>query len=218
KQPLLALLTGLFGLSSVISNISKKVDFPKQMKNVAVDIKRSEVVKSLFSGVLASVILGFVPGLGPSQASYISTSISKNKTPKNYLVSLGAVNTADIFMSILALNLIGKPRLGAFAVISNLFSDINMNIMLISCISAGVISFFMVNKLSPVFISFFEKIDFRKLNIYLLIFLPVLIFIIDGLTGLIVLFTASCVGLITEKLNVSRTHLMGVLILPILFY
>ncbi|MDD5417485.1 MAG: tripartite tricarboxylate transporter permease, partial [Candidatus Nanoarchaeia archaeon] len=80
KQPLLALLTGLFGLSSVISNISKKVDFPKQMKNVAVDIKRSVVVKSLFSGVLASVILGFVPGLGPSQASYISTSISKNKT------------------------------------------------------------------------------------------------------------------------------------------
>lgn len=218
NQPLLSLLTGLFGISSIISNLKKDVEFPKQMKSVFVDVGKKDILKGLFSGVLASIIVGFVPGLGPSQASVIATSISKSNNPRKYLIALGSVNTADIFMSVLALNLIGKPRLGAFAILQNFLVNVDIFVMITACLFAGIFAYLTIGKISVRYVSLIEKVNYKKLNITLLVFLCIFVFVFNGWLGLLVALVAALIGLITEEGDISKSHMMGVLIIPILFY
>src|SRR3989344_4613411 len=44
------------------------------------------------------------------------------------------------------------------------------------------------------------------------------VFFFDGFIGLIILFTATAIGLITSFFKVGKNHLMGCLILPVILF
>ncbi len=66
KEPLLPLLTGLFGASSLITSISKKQKIPEQRISRLKEIKitKSSFFKPIFASLIASPLCSFLPGLG----------------------------------------------------------------------------------------------------------------------------------------------------------
>lgn len=217
KEPLLALLTGLYGASSMIINIAHEEDLPAQMNKVVVEIDKKTTIKGVMKSVMSSSLITFVPAIGPSQAAFISNELVKTRNEKEKLITLGGVNTGDILFSITALFAINKARSGVIQQI-NLTGYSNYLILILASIITAIISYVLVNKTANKISKKISKINYKKLNIALLIFISALIVLINGLLGMLVMITAMLLGILARKKNVNPTHLMAALITPTIIY
>ena len=129
KEPLLPLLTGLFGASSLITSVMKKQKIPKQkifkLKNIK--IKRKSLAKALFASLIASPLVSFLPGLGSGQAAVIGSEVTGDLDRKEFLVLLGAINTMVAGLAFIALYSIQKPRTGAAVAVGTILTNITLN-------------------------------------------------------------------------------------------
>lgn len=219
KFPLLPLLSGLFGLSLVVTSIAKKTKIPGQIEKIVVEIKRKSVLKGILKGGFSSLILGFIPALGPSQASLLSSELSKKETEKDFLISIGAVNTSDVLMSVIALFTINKARSGAVKVIKDLFliGGYEIFILFVCALASGIISYFLIKKMSVLFCRKISKINYSKLNYIVLFLISGFAFALNSFLGLLVLLVSCLIGIIAEKAEIKKSHLMAVLVFPVLF-
>lgn len=88
NQPLLPLLTGLFGGSMLILSLKNKTKIPEQK----ITKPKIRIFKPIIGALIASPLCSFLPGLGSGQAAVIGNLISKTNK-KGFLVLLGATNT-----------------------------------------------------------------------------------------------------------------------------
>ena len=91
SQPLLPLLTGLFGSSMLIISIKNKIQIPKQK----ITKPKTKLSRPILGAFIASPLCSFLPGLGSGQAAIIGNTISQTDK-KGFLVLLGATNTLFI--------------------------------------------------------------------------------------------------------------------------
>jgi len=122
EQPLLPLLSGLFGTSTLTLSLKEKTKIPRQ-RITKTKIKTKELFKSITSGVIASTICGILPGIGSAQAAIIASSISKKWTIKTWLILIGAIDTIVMVIGFVALYTINKTRNGSVVAISKLITN-----------------------------------------------------------------------------------------------
>jgi len=79
KEPLLPLLTGLFGGSMLVISIKDKIQIPKQK----ITRSKAKLFRPLLGAVIASPLCSFLPGLGSGQAAIIGNSVSKTVPSTN---------------------------------------------------------------------------------------------------------------------------------------
>ena len=224
KDPLLPLLTGLFGSSSLITSISKKENIPPQkitkLRNIG--FPRKSFIKSSFASFIASPLCSFLPGLGSGQAAVIGSEVTGDLDRKEFLFLIGSINIIVMSLSFVTLYTIQKSRTGSAAAIQDLLTKFNFQDLLLiifAIIITAFIAFLITINLSKISAKIINKINYSKLSISILIFLTLIILIFSGLLGLLVFVISTTLGLLCIKLNVRRTHLMGCLMLPtILFY
>lgn len=211
-EPLLPLLSGLFGASTLILSIKSKFQIPKQF----LTFPKIQLKKPLLGAVLASPLCAFLPGLGSGQAAIIGSSISRTKH-EDFLILLGATNTLVMGFSFIALYLISKTRTGAAATINKIFGTLNLEtlflIMLIVLIS-GLASFFWTKKLAKIFVIKIQKINYTKTSISTLLVLVLIVFLISNLQGIIILIVSTLLGIYCINQKIRRTHMMGCLVIP----
>ena len=119
QQPLLPLLTGLFGASTIINSIKMNTKIPLQ-KIEKIEITKKDLIKPTLATILVSPICSFFPGLGSSQAAVTSSKIAGDLTKEQFLILLGSINTLVMSVSFVTLFLIQKSRTGAAAAISQI--------------------------------------------------------------------------------------------------
>src|SRR3989344_9596090 len=124
NQPLLPLLSGLFGASSLLISIKSKTRVPKQI----ITNPSGKFYRPVFISFISSYVCGFLPGVGSGQAAAIGSNISKTNT-REFLVMLGATNTLVMGFSFLALYSISKTRTGAAAAISDIVGQPSWKIL-----------------------------------------------------------------------------------------
>ena len=218
SEPLLPLLTGLFGGSMLITSIKNKIKIPEQKIPEKIETK---IIKPLIGSLIASPLCSFLPGLGSGQAAVIGNLISKTNK-KGFLVLVGATNTLVMGFSFLSLYLISKTRTGAAVAIQKLIGTPSLAILiliLIVTLVSGTIAFFITTKLSKAFIKKLENINYTKLSIITLLILIIITLLASGISGLFVLIISTFTGIYCIGLNVRRTNMMGCLLIPvILFY
>jgi len=97
KEPLLPLLTGLFGASNLIISIKHKTKIPEQkiFKIKTIRLNKKSFAKSTLASIIAAPFTAFLPGLGASQAAVIGSEITE-LNQKEFLFLLGAINTINI--------------------------------------------------------------------------------------------------------------------------
>lgn len=215
KEPLLPLLSGLFGSSTIIMSINQKTKIPFQNKNFEKP-KIKKLIRPVSGALIASPLCGFLPGLGGGQAAVVGNQIAKTNQ-KDFLVLLGAVNILVMGMSFISLYSISKTRTGAAAAIRSLVNPVSFKILILIisvCAISGIISFFITKKLSLKFIKVFEKINYTKISYFIIVFLGIIILLISGILGLAVFAVSTLTGIYCISLNVKRTQMMGCLLIP----
>jgi len=223
KEPLLPLLTGLFGASALITSVIKKQKIPKQKisKFKHIKIKKKSLAKSLIASLIASPLVSFLPGLGPGQAAVIGSEVTGDLDRKEFLILLGAINTMVAGLAFIALYSISKPRTGAAVAVSKLLelTLTHLFIILGAILLSGIAAFFLTIFLAKIFARNISKIKYHKISLALLVFLAIIVFIFGSWLGILVFIISTFLGLTCVLLGIRRIHLMGSLLLPtILFY
>ena len=217
KEPLLPLLTGLFGASMLILTIKSNAKIPFQK----ITHPKTNLLRPLTGALIASPLCSFLPGLGSGQAAILGNIISKNDR-KGFLVLVGATNTLVMGFSFVALYIISKTRTGAAVAIKELLGGFSKEILiliLIVSLIVGIISFFLTMSLTKLFTKKINKINYSLFSKSTLIFLSLVIFLVSGFFGLIVFIASTLTGIYCISLGVRRTNMMGCLLLPtIIFY
>lgn len=214
------LFTGMFGISSLIISLKDKTSLPQQMKDFGV-VRKSLALIGSIKGFFAGLLVGILPGLGSAQAGTLVQTITRKEDNREFLVSLGGINTANALFAITALYTIGRPRSGAAVAIEKILGNFGFNdfIMLIavSLIAVGIAAIATLF-LSRKFLILVEKIPYNKISISILSLLLVLTIIFTGPMGLLVLVVSTAIGLVAPLTGVKRSLGMAVIILPVIFF
>jgi len=220
QQPLLPLLTGLFGASTIINSIRTKTQIPPQ-KIEKLDIKKKDIIKPTISTAIISPFCSFFPGLGSSQAAIIGSEIMGKLNREQFLILLGSINTLVMSMSFVTLFLIQKSRTGAAATISQItqLSFTNLIWILITILLTTLIAIPLTLQISKLFAKNIHKIPYTKLSITILLFLTAITILFSGFLGFLIFLTATFLGLTCIEFQTRRSFLMGAILIPtILFY
>ena len=223
---LMCTFSGLFGISTILFSLNDSSSIPHQNKFYDLDIDK-DAIKSIFAGGTAGAILGFLPGFGPAQGSIIAqgacgTSDDSDDT-KNFLLANSGLNTSDTLFSLIAIYLIGNPRSGIAVYMSYLISEFTLSHLMIftfASLTAVSISLMICLKLGDSFSNLMQGIDYKKLSIAVIFLMIAILYafaiIYKGpiLYLTLALITTTAMGLLPHYLGVSKSHLMGVLILP----
>ena len=220
NQPLLPLLTGLFGTSTIIHSLNNKTKIRKQ-RIEKLEINKKTLFKPLLATTLISPVCSFLPGLGASQAAIIGSKIVGKLDRKQFLVLMGSINTLVLISSFFTYYLTNKIRTGTVSAISNLisFTPKTITVIMISIVISAIISTICTAYLSRKLANNFHKLNYKLISQVILVILVIITLIISGVGGLIILITATLLGLLCIYLEVRRSLLMGCLLVPtILFY
>lgn len=221
KDVLFPLLSGLFGVSTLLTSLNNKVKIPKQIQTYP-EIKNSEKIKIFSAVFLSSLLTTTLPGLGAAQAAAISSTMFKDIKNKSFLVLVGGINTSGMVLSIFTLYAIDKARNGSIVAISQVFPEININHLLIflgiSLVSSSLAIILTINIAKNVS-KIITKVNYKFLGISVILFVTILVFILSGnFLGLLILITSTFLGILPQLKNTTRSHLMGCIILPVILY
>ena len=220
-QPMLHMLSGLFGFSLLLLSLFQDSRIPDQKFDRPIKLGRRSLFKAISGATGIGFIAAFLPGFGSSQAAIIAQQIVGDIQEEGFLVLVGGINTANTLISIATAYSLGKARNGAILVINKILEGITFSSMMVFIVSALIVSSVAVIlglKISKVFCRFIMKIDYKKLIIGILCFIVLLSLYFDGYLGLFILFISTCVGLIASKFGVGKNHLMGCLMLPVILF
>lgn len=217
-QVLFPVFVGLFGLSSILASLRQETASVPQDPFVQVEIKGKTVVSG-FLGAFGGMVIGILPAMSPSQIGIIMYEIIGTDL-RSFIISVSAINTSDSIFSLVSLYTINNARSGVAVMIGNVL-EITWETMLLLI---GVIMFtaffatILHLKIGRIASGFVDRIDYRKLCAGSFVFICLLVVVFTGWFGLLLALLSMTVGLLPILAGVSRTHVMGVLLVPTILY
>ncbi|MEK6830722.1 MAG: tripartite tricarboxylate transporter permease, partial [Nanoarchaeota archaeon] len=222
KEPLLPLLTGLFGASNLLISIRQNTKIPPQKIFPLKRIKLSKisVAKTSLASIISAPFTAFLPGLGASEAAIIGQRSLNIEDNREFLFLLGAIGTIVMGLSFIAFYSIQKTRTGAAVAISKLLPEPTINnliLIILTIIISGLLTFQLAIYISKFVSKNIHKIKYSKLSSIILIILLVIVFIFSDFTlkgkiiSLLIFLTSTSLGIFTILSGVRRMHLMGCL-------
>ncbi len=213
---LFPILSGMFGVSMLLLSRQEKITPEKKRKDIHVSSRLTR--RSIIFGSIGGIFSGMLPGVGSSE---ISSMASLDKNEKGFIITVGAVTISNTLMALLAIWLIQKPRSGIAVVVDQLTS-IGFNeflLIIFAALAIAGLSAIITLKLARIFTGKIERINYRKINMFVIGLIIAMTIIFTGAYGLLLLGTCTALGIFTNLMGVRRSVLMGVLILPtIIFY
>ena len=209
-------LTGLFGLSTLFVSLMHHISIPEQSQSgISLTFARGSI-----AGWLSGLVVGLLPGIGAAQAGVMSAQLLKTKT-KNFLVSLGGINTANILFTFIALYTIGKTRSGAAFTVSQLTDSLtflDVVFVMAVAVAAGGLAAFTTMSIGKFLMNRMRSIPYATLTKAIIIGLMGLVVLFTGPLGLLVTAVGTLIGLTTILMGIRRTHMMGFFMVPTMLF
>lgn len=224
KEPLLPLLSGLFGISGLVVSLKNKVKIPEQkvFSLKSVKMKWKEVFRYGSAGVLSAPLCSFLPGIGSGHASVIGSEIlGRKQNNEGFLFLVGSINTIVMGLSFVSVYVLGKGRTGSAAVVQELLGKISffdLFLILIVVFFSGIFAFFIGIFISKFFAKSILKVNYAKISFFVIFLVLLVNFFLSNWLGFIVLITGSAIGVFCILSGVKRIHMMGCLMLPTIIY
>jgi putative membrane protein len=218
SEPLFPLLSGLFGVSGLMISYFENTKVPDQKFREEIPVEKKEIAKTLSASTMAVFIIQFFPGLGPSQGAVLSTQLFRNIKDKTYLLLVGAMGTMSVVFSLVTFFSLGNAKDGSIVVMSKIIEidTLSFLILISAFLTAGSISVFLTLYLSKKFSRLIVHVNYKALIISIILFVAILALVLDGIIGVLILITATAIGLIAPLKEIPRNHAMGCLLLPVL--
>jgi len=218
NQPLFPLLSGLFGLSTLLTSLNENVKIPVQtFERVSIHLGR--ITKTVIVSSIVGAFAGFFPGLGPAQAAAVGSQFLKKEN--NFLVLVGGLGTANMVTSLVTLYTLDKARNGAIVAVREMTGTIGLYefaVFVAVAFTVGCVGVLLTMFFARHFARWIQKVNYTKMCVCVIVFLVVLVPLISGWKGLVVLFASTCFGMIAPLLNVGRSHAMGCLLVPVILW
>lgn len=208
---------GLFGLSTLGISLKRQSNVPLQPVDSRIHLKQGELLLNVVKGGLAGILVSLFPGIGPAHATAV---ISVQSSPRQFLVAVSGVNTANAVYALVGLYTVGKARSGAVIAIERIVHvDAETMVVLLSCglTAAGIASVTALVTARRI-LKVLPKVNYRKLVICTCCVLILITWVITGSAGVLVMAVGFCIGILPLLMGVRRSHCMGTLLLPILVY
>jgi len=218
ENSLFPLLTGFFGLSTLIFSMKEKSCIPKQNNNETIDFVPKKGFFSLVLGTFSGFITAVLPGIGASTAAAVGSLFKKDNDAKNFLIMIGSISTVNFFMSIAALSVLGKARNGAIIAVQELIIKPPTSLLILTALISGGIAVFVALRVSKKFLKLLERINYETTIKIVIFSLIIMTFFLCGLKGWAVLTIATIIGLYANQIGISRNAMMASIMLPVMFY
>jgi len=208
---------GLFGLSTLFVSLKSQGEIPLQPIDSKIRLKHLEVLLNVVKGGIAGMLVSLFPGIGPAHATAV---LSVRSSPRQFLVAISGVNTANAAFALVGVYTIGKARSGAVIAIESMVCvDVKTMVVLLSCglIAAGIASVAAL-VIARRILKVLPEINYSTLMGSIFGILILTVWVVTGCTGLLVMAVGFCIGILPILLGVRRAHCMGVLLFPVLVY
>ncbi len=223
KEPLLPLLTGLFGASSIILSLKNENKITEQtitpIKHIS--LTKQDIKKAFVGAAISTPFCSFLPALGSGYAALISSEIVP-QTRRGFLLLNGMLNTIIMGLSFVVLYTLNKSRTGAAAATKSLLEQISitdLSTILVVIAISGVISFFLGISLSILSAKLINKINYKILSLVVLLVIISSVLIFSNPLGALTFVAGTAIGIFAIESGIRRTNLMGCLLIPtILIY
>ncbi|MCX6650478.1 MAG: tripartite tricarboxylate transporter permease [Methanomassiliicoccales archaeon] len=214
---LMPLFTGLFGLPLLIG--SSRGRMPEQNPEAG---EPPSVIGAL-KGSLMGGLVGWLPGVTATAGAVLTTMFprSKENDPEGFIAMVSSVATAAAVLGLGTLLLLGKGRSGTLLAMQETMPSLAVEYvpaLLLCVLSSSLLSYWLTMKLGWRLLRKAQGRDLTKLNQAALIGMIALSFLLAGPGGLVLLTLSTILGMVPSKVGVSRVHLTGCLLLPILIY
>jgi len=211
------LLAGLFGISTLLISANSTNKIPEQKFDDKIEFGSWKM--HLKSSVCAA-LMAVLPALGAAQATILAQLLSKKKTPEEFLIIVGGINTVSVLFVLTTLFLISRARTGVIVVMQQFLSLGVYEYLVLLAASFAAVGFAVALTLffGKYFANKIWKIKYRKLSLLIMCFVIALVAVFSGLWGLFLLSVAASIGLIAPKVGIKRIHAMGVLVIPVVMY
>ena len=213
-------LAGMFGISNLIFSLNTGVKIPEQTKS-EITLRKGELVKNSLLGTVAGAVVGFLPGIGGAQATFLVQQLNPKQGAKEFLVSHAAVNVSNTLFPLFVLYTIGKTRSGIAVAIKELIGQSGLFVLLGAAIIAGIIGAILHLKIGVYLtqkLGKLEKGSYRNIVLGVILFLIGGVWVLNGVAGLVVLLAGTLIGILPIILGVRRAECMGYFVLPTMLY
>ena len=221
NQPLFAMLSGLFGISALVTSLSQNAEIPKQHITESIKVKISAKVKAISAAVFSGSLTGIMPGLGAAQAAIIATQLVGDIGVYAFMILLGGINTVNFTFSLVTFYTLEKARNGAVVAILEILKSITLEqllVFLFAALVAGCVATLLALFFAKVFSKMIVKVNYKFLCLGIITFITLIAFYFSGFIGLLILVTSTAIGIIPGLLGVKRSHAMGCLLLPVILF
>lgn len=214
---LMPLFTGLFGLPLLIG--SSRGRMPEQNAEAG---EPPSVIGAVKGSIMGGLV-GWLPGVTATAGAVLTTMLprSRGDGPEGFISMVSSVATAAAVLGIGTLLLLGKGRSGTLLAMQETMPSLTVEFLpalLICVLVSSLLSYWLTMKLGWRFLRKAQGRDLTKLNQVALVGMIVLSFFLAGPGGIVLLTLSTMLGMVPAKVGVSRVHLTGCLLLPILLY
>lgn len=218
EDPLLPLLSGLFGASTLLLSLGESSSIPPQFVTEMVSIPPRRQLILVACAVFSGWIVAFLPGVGSAQAAILSTLLLPAIQPAEYLFLVGGIGTVNFIMSIMTAATIGKARNGAIAAVIELIPSIDLSaavLLAAVAIAAAGVGVFLALGAGKAASRLLRIMPYKSSCIAVLLFVSLLIAIRSGIPGISVFVASTSLGILSSSSGVARIHLMACLMVPV---
>lgn len=178
---------------------------------------RRAVLATAGAGSLAGAIVGYLPGVSAAIAAVAVLAIVPAAAgDRGYVIATSGVDTANAIFALFALAALDAPRSGIVVAYDDLGAPIELVVLVVATIVAGIYGYFAVIHLGDRYIGVIGALRYERVSVALLLGLALLSYLFAGLLGVGVYMLSVVVGLVPVKLGGRRVHLMGVLLGPLI--
>lgn len=220
-QILLPLLSGLFGTSTLLISLTGMTSLPKQNPSSYLPFRLSDLERNTSRATTVGILASFLPGFGSSQAAIVASSTMRKRDPKDYLLLVGGINTVNFSFSLVTIAVLDKARNGAIVGVKQLVGELSINHLLVFVpvlLFVGGIAFLLGTRLSRFASSILSRVNYKKLVWSVIVFIIMIVLVLSKLQGLLILITATSLGILASTNGAQKNMLLGCLILPVILY
>jgi putative membrane protein len=167
-------------------------------------------------GSLAGAVVGYVPGVSSAVAATVALLGTGGTGARGFVVTTSGVNTANSVFALFALVALGSPRTGVLVAVEEAGTPLNLPLLLAAVGLAAIAGFLMVPLVGDRYLDRLRDADYGRLSVAVLVGLGVVSFVFAGALGVGILLVAGLLGLVPARFGARRSHLMGVLMGPLI--
>jgi len=210
---LLPLLSGFFGLSTILISILNDSSVSPQVMRFDSRLSLANLSVISFTSCFLSSIFGFIPAVSSSIVGTIASHVRKFDS-EEFLVLLSGTNVTYMIYSFFALLLINKTRSGSAVFLSQIFEKESIFFVLGIILLSSALAFLICLFLAKPLVRLYKRLDYRKLSLLSVFLIIAVNFVLAGFFGLLILLASTSIGLLSNSLGVKRINCMAALIVP----